>query len=188
MASNAVKQAVKAPSKLQKILANLNAAPRLDLTGVKTLKLTYAYRNDHWGARHFAKEHLPRIRWANPELDIQVEKVLKTAKDEWRPELEIQLENGQNKTINLAGKWSTSIVKELMEIGGGSQWQKWKEEAQAQGGEVIPGEKSELPPSQRLKVKTDLPSLSQFRSSKGKEGAAPIPDAPSSSSQASASL
>ena len=59
MASNAVKQAVKAPSKLQKILANLNAAPRLDLTGVKTLKLTYAYRNDHWGARWV----LPLLFW-----------------------------------------------------------------------------------------------------------------------------
>lgn len=41
-------------------------------------------------SRHFAKEDLPRIRWANPNIDIQVERIPKAADHEWRPELEIQ--------------------------------------------------------------------------------------------------
>lgn len=39
---------------------------------------------------HFLKEELPRIRWANPTLDIEVEKVPKTIKEAWKPELELR--------------------------------------------------------------------------------------------------
>ncbi len=35
------------------------------------------------------KEQLPRIRFANPNLDIQVEKALKTKSEAWRPEIEL---------------------------------------------------------------------------------------------------
>lgn len=36
------------------------------------------------------KEQLPRIRYANPALDIQVEKVKKGPSEAWRPELELE--------------------------------------------------------------------------------------------------
>lgn len=42
---------LKEGSKLSKLIANLDAKPKLNLTGVKSLKLSYAYRNDHFGAR-----------------------------------------------------------------------------------------------------------------------------------------
>ena len=33
------------------------------------------------------RDHLPRIRYANPDLPIEVEKVVKTKEEVWRPEL-----------------------------------------------------------------------------------------------------
>lgn len=39
------------PSRLSQILQNLNKAPRATLTGVKSITLTLAQRNDHFGAR-----------------------------------------------------------------------------------------------------------------------------------------
>ena len=41
--------------------------------------------------RHFLKEELPRIRFANPNLDIQVQQAKKTAEEQWRPEIELEL-------------------------------------------------------------------------------------------------
>jgi hypothetical protein len=39
------------PSRLAQILQNLNKAPRATLVGVKSITLTLAQRNDHFGAR-----------------------------------------------------------------------------------------------------------------------------------------
>ena len=39
------------PSRLSQILQNLNKAPRATLIGVKSITLTLAQRNDHFGAR-----------------------------------------------------------------------------------------------------------------------------------------
>jgi len=39
------------PSRLSQILQNLNKAPRATLVGVKSISLTLAQRNDHFGAR-----------------------------------------------------------------------------------------------------------------------------------------
>jgi hypothetical protein len=36
---------------------------------------------------HFLKEDLPRIRYANPKIDIQVNKLVKMKEDAWQPEL-----------------------------------------------------------------------------------------------------
>lgn len=40
------------PSRLSKILANLNASPRLELSNLQSIKLTLASKNDHFGARY----------------------------------------------------------------------------------------------------------------------------------------
>lgn len=43
------------------------------------------------GDRHFVKEELPRIRYVNPAVDIQIEKRLKTKEEVWKPEMVIEL-------------------------------------------------------------------------------------------------
>ncbi|KAH0838776.1 hypothetical protein J3R83DRAFT_7152 [Lanmaoa asiatica] len=73
------------PSHLSRVLERLNAGPRLALNGLRRISLTYAARNDHMGARYFVKEELPRIRWANPLLDIAVHRVPKTREEIWAP-------------------------------------------------------------------------------------------------------
>ena len=99
---------VPTPSRLSEILAHLKKDPKPQLRNIKGLKITYAYRNDHWGARcvhlraftghvlnicprHFVKDELPRIQYANPKLDIVVNKLPKTKEDDWKPELLLQL-------------------------------------------------------------------------------------------------
>ncbi|KAG6829900.1 hypothetical protein H0H92_003033 [Tricholoma furcatifolium] len=153
------------PTHLGKVLAHLKAEPRLSLHNIKSIKLSLAFRNDHFGARHFVKEQLPRIQYANPNLNIQVEKWKKTKKDAWRPEMELELENGEQKIINMHEKWSTTILKELMEVAGGEPWAKWKLEATAAGIPVVPGEENE-----RKVVKRPTPSpllsLNAFRVAK----------------------
>lgn len=39
------------PSRLSQILQNLNKVPRATLVGVRSITLTLAQRNDHFGAR-----------------------------------------------------------------------------------------------------------------------------------------
>ncbi|KAF8060863.1 hypothetical protein FPV67DRAFT_310636 [Lyophyllum atratum] len=156
------KSAAAGPSHLARVLANLNVTPKLTLSNLKSLKLSLAFQNDHFGARHFVKEQLPRIRYANPNLDIQVEKARKTAKEAWRPEIELEFTNGKQHTLDMHEKWSTTILKELMEVAGGEPWAKWKVEAAAAGLPLIPGEEAE-----NLVVKrpaaTRLPSLKVYR-------------------------
>ncbi|KAG6874139.1 hypothetical protein C0995_005556 [Termitomyces sp. Mi166 len=150
------------PSHLAKVIANLVTAPKLTLTNLKSIKLSLAFRNDHFGARHFVKDHLPRIRWANPNLDIQVEKWRKTKEEAWRPEMELEFADGTQKSIDMHEKWSTTILKELMEVAGGEPWAKWKKEAQGSGQPVVPGEENEKKVVKRPTLKP-LPSLKVFR-------------------------
>ena len=42
------------PSKLSQALAQLNAQPKLTLNALKSLRISYAFRNDHFGARYVA--------------------------------------------------------------------------------------------------------------------------------------
>ncbi|KAJ6513451.1 hypothetical protein C8R45DRAFT_776702, partial [Mycena sanguinolenta] len=131
------------PSKLSQLVAHLRAAPKLSLPAISSLRLTLAARNDHFGARHFLKEQLPRIRFANPDLDIQVRKMNKRPHDEWRPELEVSFRNGETQTLNLHGKWSTAIVRELMNSVATPSWERWKAEAARTGVPLIPGSEHE---------------------------------------------
>jgi small subunit ribosomal protein S25 len=39
------------PVRLAKLLTHLKASPKLTLSGLKKLKLSYAFGNDHFGAR-----------------------------------------------------------------------------------------------------------------------------------------
>ncbi|KAL0576882.1 hypothetical protein V5O48_005089 [Marasmius crinis-equi] len=151
------------PSRLSKILTQLKSSPKLSLFGIRSLRLSYAYRNDHWGARHFAKEQLPKLRYANPALKIEVEKVLKRPEEQWRPEIELQLEDGSRKTIDMHNKWSTSIVKELMELAGGDPWRRWKATASKNGQPLVPGEEYERPTPPSPSGMLPLPNLKVYR-------------------------
>jgi len=155
--------------RLAKLLSHLNASPKLALSGLKRLKLSYAFGNDHFGARHFVRQNLPKIRFDNPNLEIEVERVKKTEQERWRPEMELEFENGKTTTLNLHNKWSTTILKELMTIAGGDPWKKHVATSIAAGLPPIFGEafqqgivKSEV----ERKVKKDtepLPSLKEYR-------------------------
>lgn len=39
---------------------------------------------------HFVRETLPKIRFDNPNLEIEVERVKKTKEERWRPEMELE--------------------------------------------------------------------------------------------------
>ncbi|PIL30775.1 hypothetical protein GSI_06943 [Ganoderma sinense ZZ0214-1] len=121
------------PSRLSRVLAHLTQEPRPFLPNLKSLKLTYAYRNDHFGARHFVKEDLPRIQYANPAVNIQVNKLDRTKIDSWKPEMIVETKNGVTHKVNMEGKWSTAIYNELMELTAGSWWQKWKQQESSAG-------------------------------------------------------
>ncbi|KAF5361664.1 hypothetical protein D9758_007302 [Tetrapyrgos nigripes] len=53
------------------------------------------------------------------------------------------MHDGRHTVIDLNNKWSTTILKELMEVSGGDAWQKWKRTAQSEEKPVVPGEKNE---------------------------------------------
>ena len=61
-------------------------------------------------------------------------------------------------------KWSTTILKELMDLAGGDSWAQWKSHAQASGQPVAPGEENEAhmktAPSAGEAI---LPTLQEFR-------------------------
>jgi hypothetical protein len=103
--------------------------------------------------RYFVKEELPRIRYANPHLEIEVDKlnpsspshrtrdpsmVLEFSK--YRPFfafanlIQVDPANGPSKILPLSQKWSTQIVTDLMSIAGSPFiWSKWVEERTARG-------------------------------------------------------
>jgi len=155
--------------RLAKLLSHLNASPKLALSGLKRLKLSYAFGNDHFGARHFVRQNLPKIRFDNPNLEIEVERVKKTEQERWRPEMELEFENGKTTTLNLHNKWSTTILKELMTIAGGDPWKKHVAMSTAAGLPPVFGEAFQqgiIKAEVERKVKEDtepLPSLKEYR-------------------------
>ncbi|KAN0138627.1 hypothetical protein V8E53_003615 [Lactarius tabidus] len=127
------------PSRLSKILQNLNRAPRPVLVGVKSITLTLAQRNDHFGARHFLKEDMPRIRFANPKVDIRVNKLPKTVEEVWKPELVLEFSDGRKQVFDIHNKWSSGIFEEVMESAGGNSWARWKTERAENGLPIVDG-------------------------------------------------
>jgi hypothetical protein len=51
-------------------------------------------------------------------------------------------EDGSSQTLSLAHKWSSTIVRELMDLAGGSSWERWKAHAHETGVSVVPGEEN----------------------------------------------
>ncbi|TFK38662.1 hypothetical protein BDQ12DRAFT_683140 [Crucibulum laeve] len=128
-------------SHLASVLQLLNQQPRLEMPKLKSLKITLAAKTDHLGPRRFVKDQLPRIRYANPDVEIIVERVKEVGKrGAWRPELRVEFNDGQSRTLDLLEKRSTLIVKELMDVAGGSAWADWQREQKKAGLPVLEGE------------------------------------------------
>jgi small subunit ribosomal protein S25 len=77
-------------------------------------------------------------------------------------------EDGKTTTLNLDDKWSSTILKELMNIAGGDPWKKYVAESTAAGLPAISGEafhSEVLKPEVKRKVKDNevLPSLKEYR-------------------------
>ncbi|GBE78617.1 hypothetical protein BKA93DRAFT_739476 [Sparassis latifolia] len=125
------------PSKLSKILANLKQEPHPQLLNIRALRLTLAARNDHFGARHFVKEDLPRIRYHNAAVDIEVNKMAKSREDAWKPEMVVEFADGRSQTLDLDKKWSSTILQELLDLAGGPIWSRWKKQRAAAGLPVL---------------------------------------------------
>ncbi|KAI5114692.1 hypothetical protein M0805_009650, partial [Coniferiporia weirii] len=140
-------KALMGPSRLSQILKHLNQPPQPALFALKSLNLTLAARGDHSGVRHFLKEDLPRIQFANPDLEIQVSKLPRTAEDKRKTELLLEYKNGSTKSLNISSKWSTAIFEEVMDVAGGDRWRQFKAERRAAGKEpVIPELKTKPAP------------------------------------------
>ncbi|CAE6535690.1 hypothetical protein RSOLAG22IIIB_06760 [Rhizoctonia solani] len=89
---------------------------------VKSLRLDLAPKNGHWGARHFLKDDLPRIRHANPDVTYQVNKFRQfTREDPWKPSLQLEFADGVKHDIEVDGKRSEEILKDVMKLAGGSK-------------------------------------------------------------------
>ncbi|KAF8330342.1 uncharacterized protein EI90DRAFT_3060386 [Cantharellus anzutake] len=107
----------RAPSSLSKVLTQLKKTPAPSLpAAIKSLKLTLARRNAHFGARHFLKEEVPRIAYVNPSLVIEVERKEKSKEEDWDPELVVQYADGSTHTINMQQKHSSKILAELLAL------------------------------------------------------------------------
>ena len=119
-------------SRLSQILQKLKSDLKPALPpSLRSLKLTYAKRNDHFGARcvrhsfndsttfephpdalyvtfvencrHFVKEELPRIRYANPALAIEVSKVPKSQEDTWQSSLIMEFSKFLQALVRVVG-------------------------------------------------------------------------------------
>jgi len=126
------------PSHLARVLANLNRNPKPVMPNLQSLRVTMARKNDHFGARHFVKEDLPRSQFANPKLQIEVEKKVQTEEIDFSSTMEVKLAGGQTRTINLDGKWSTNIFEDLMDLAGGPTWENWKATHPSERRPVVP--------------------------------------------------
>ncbi|KAF9649969.1 hypothetical protein BDM02DRAFT_3165853 [Thelephora ganbajun] len=128
------------PSRLSQIFKKLNADPKPILTpSLRSLKLTYAARNDHFGARHFVKEELPRIQYINPTIGIEVSKIPKAEADTWQSSLLMEFEDGSKKSFTMDGKWSSTIFADVMDAAGTPAWDKWKADRKAAKLPIVDG-------------------------------------------------
>ena len=189
------------PSHLARILQNLRREPRPALPRLRALRLTLAARNDHFAARHFIKEELPRIRYANPRLEISVEKKEKKEGEAWPATIELAygafifswssegaamlmqmiVADGATETHALTESWSTDILTRVLDAGAGDGWKRWKETRAAQGLPPLDPPVVQPPPPPKTKHGRPALSLSQKPAKKvlgveevvGAEGSSP---------------
>ncbi|KAG8918884.1 hypothetical protein FRC03_009352 [Tulasnella sp. 419] len=106
-------------SSLAKTIAHLTRKPSPVISSsIRSLQLTLADRNAHMGARHFIKEDLPRVAYANPNLSINVIRKPHPKENPWSAQMTVELDNGQQKIITMSDKMSPAILQELLDLSG----------------------------------------------------------------------
>jgi len=98
------------------------------------------------------KDALPRIQWANPSLQVEVDKVWK-AEGPVKQNIQLTFASGKTRTIEMDNKWSTAIIRELMEAAGGDPWREYKKLRTAEGLSLLPGEEDEHKHRRELTLK-----------------------------------
>lgn len=68
----------------------------------------------------------------------------------------MRAEDGISKTLPLHGKWSSTILRELMDTAGGTAWETWKAERLIAGEPIVEGEQ-EAEKAEKLIRKTPVP-------------------------------
>ncbi|KAI8325667.1 hypothetical protein GQ54DRAFT_191332 [Martensiomyces pterosporus] len=99
--------------KIDRILARLETglgATQLS-PNVQSLTLTLSQRTRASGARHFWREHLRRLQYANPNLPI----VVNYPREPCMPKLEIKFANAATDSLSVAGLPSDEICRRLLE-------------------------------------------------------------------------
>ncbi|KAJ1902797.1 hypothetical protein GGI09_007771 [Coemansia sp. S100] len=77
---------------------------------VESVTLTLSQRTRASGARHFWREHLRRIQFANPTLPIEVN----YPREPCAPKLEIKFSSAAAQSFSLAGMRSEEIYKQFI--------------------------------------------------------------------------
>ncbi|KAF7978974.1 hypothetical protein HWV62_44223 [Athelia sp. TMB] len=129
------------PSRLSGFLKDLTRAPRLVLSeDVTRLKMAYKFKGGDFAAKYFVKEELPRIRYANPALTIEVDKLNPSNPKQKAQESSITLEfaNRPAQTIPITHARSTGLLTDLMSLGGSSAWSEWAKQRTAKGEPILP--------------------------------------------------
>jgi len=57
--------------------------------------------------------------------------------------IELTFSSGKTRTIEMDNKWSTTIIREIMEAAGGDPWREYKKQRTAEGLPLLPGEEGE---------------------------------------------
>ncbi|KZP30320.1 hypothetical protein FIBSPDRAFT_850628 [Athelia psychrophila] len=141
------------PSRLSGFLKQLTRAPRLVLSeDVTRLKLAYKFKGGDFAAKYFVKEELPRIRYANPALAIEVDKLDPTNPKQKAQKSAITLEfsNRPAQTISITHARSTGLLTALMALAGSPAWPEWVKQRTAKGEPIIPEPEAPAKPKAAL--------------------------------------
>ncbi|KAJ1647717.1 hypothetical protein J3B02_004398 [Coemansia erecta] len=99
--------------RIERILSKLETglgATRLS-PSIRSVTLTLSQRTRAPGARHFWRENLRRIQYANPNLPIEVV----YPREPCMPKLEIKFANSAVESFSISGMRSDEICRKLLE-------------------------------------------------------------------------
>ncbi|KAF9007932.1 hypothetical protein BDQ17DRAFT_1407195 [Cyathus striatus] len=188
VAKKAAKVAKDGPSHLARVLEQLNAEPSLIVSPkVKSLKVSWAPEGRIASAKVFVKNDLPRIRWANPNLEIKCERLENPKLEARAPTLSLEFVDGTTETLRMGRYSSRLITEKFMDLAGAPTWTKYKSQRIAAGLPIIPqGPETAVEPEKDVKMAPKSKVLSAAR--KGSGARIPVPQDSLSHKLASASM
>ncbi|KAJ3574990.1 hypothetical protein NP233_g1394 [Leucocoprinus birnbaumii] len=150
-------------SRLSRVLDHLNQEPKLHLPKVTHLKVRWNAKKLERGSKRFVRDALPRIRYANPALDIEVDK-------QWtgdvEPQIQFRFTNGEVKTISMKEHEDkpSALLTQVMDFAGGDPWAQYKKRTEGKETFVFPFRGPNpmvTPPSKTPKYKKSTKSTKQ---------------------------